>query len=176
VTGLSQAEALAVLQEGQSQLQELLGSLSDDDLVRPATIGGGEWSAKDLIGHVAFCEEIGLVTIEAWLRGERPPIEATFGSGNVDEQNAANQERKRSWTLTRVRADSDETHRRLVASIQALSGEQWMTPRPFQGDQPEHLASELGGVLGAPGRPFGHAFAHLPDLEAFVDTVRVVER
>jgi hypothetical protein len=176
VTGLSQAEALAVLQEGQSQLQELLGSLSDDDLVRPATIGGGDWSAKDLIGHIAFWEEIAVVTLEAWLRGEKPPLETAFTSGSVDQLNAWNQERKRSWPLERVRADSDETHRRLIASIQDMSGEQWITPRPFEGDQPEDLGSELGGVLGAPGRPFGHAFAHHPDLEAFVEAVRLAER
>ncbi len=30
----------------------------------------------------------------------------------------------------------------------------------------------LGSVMGAPKRPFGHAFAHLPDLEAFVSFPR----
>jgi hypothetical protein len=28
--------------------------------------------------------------------------------------------------------------------------------------------SLLGSILGAPKLPFGHAAAHLPDLEAFV--------
>lgn len=172
MAGLSRAEAASILGDGDARIDALLDGLADDDMIRPATIGGGEWSAKDLIGHIAFWEELALFTIEAWLQGQKPAIEATFGSGNVDELNAWNHERKRSWPLDRVRADSAETHRRLLASIQDMSDDRWLMPRPFEGDQPEDLGSELGGVLGAPGRPFGHAFAHIPDLEAFVETVR----
>jgi len=163
----SREEALTILEDGQGQLQALFSRLSDDELTRPSTIGGGDWSAKDLLGHVAFVEEIALVTAEAWLRGERPPIAQTFTAGDTDAQNAWNQERKGAWPLDRVREDSDAKHERLVATLGAMTQQEWASPRPFEGDEPEQLGAELGGVLGAPGRPFGHAFAHLPDLEAY---------
>jgi len=168
----SRQEALAILHEGQEALDSLVEQLSPTDLARPATIGGGDWPAKDLIGHMAFCEEIALVTIEAWLRGERPPIEETFTAGETDEQNAWNQERKQSWSLDRVRGESAATHRQLVAAIEGMTDQEWTSRRPFEGDDAhEDLGTELGDVLGAPDRPFGHAFAHLPDLEAYARSV-----
>jgi hypothetical protein len=164
-------DALAVLEQGQNDMRSLLARLSEPQLTDPATIGGGDWSAKDLIGHIAFWEEIALVTLEAWLRGERPPIAETFTPGNTDQLNAWNQERKRAWLLERVRSDSEATHRRLISEIERMSDRDWALHRPFDGDEPEDLGTELGGVLGAPGKPFGHAFAHLPDLSAYVEQV-----
>ena len=166
-------EALATLRDGDRRLAELLARLSAEDLGREATIGGGDWSAKDLIGHIAFWEEIALATIDPWLRGERPPIEETFTAGDADALNAWNEERKRSWSLERVRSTSAETHRRLIAALDGMTQEEWRFPRAFPGDdEPSDLASELGAVLGAPGRPFGHAFAHIPDLDAYVAGLR----
>jgi hypothetical protein len=169
----TRADALATLQDGDRRLTELLAGLSSEELVRGATIGGGDWSAKDLIGHIAFWEEIALATIDPWLRGERPPIEETFTGGDADALNAWNQDRKRSWSVERVRATSGETHRRLIAAIEGMTPEGWALPRAFpDDDDASDLASELGAVLGAPGRPFGHAFAHVPDLEAYVAGLR----
>jgi hypothetical protein len=165
-------EASAILREGQERLDGLLDGLTEAELVRPATIGGGDWSAKDLIGHMALWEEIALVTIDAWLGGRKPRIEEAFTPGDTDALNAWNHERKLAWPAERVRADSGETHRRLLSSIDGMTDDDWATPRPFEGDEQEDLGSELGGVLGAPGRAFGHAFAHLPDLEAYVRSVR----
>src|SRR5947207_15571026 len=107
-------EASAILRDGQERLDDLLGGMSEGDLLRPATIGGGDWSAKDLIGHMALWEEIALVTIEAWLGGRRPRVEEAFAPGNIDALNAWNQGRKLAWPAERVRADSGETHRRLL--------------------------------------------------------------
>jgi len=166
-------EASAILRDGQERLDDLLGGMSEGDLVRPATIGGGDWSAKDLIGHMALWEEIALVTIEAWLGGRKPRIEEAFTAGDTDALNAWNHERKRGWPAERVLADSGEAHGRLLSSIDGMTDQDWATPRPFEGDgEKQDLGSELGGVLGAPGRAFGHAFAHLPDLEAYVRSLR----
>jgi hypothetical protein len=165
---ISRHEALAILDDGRARLDALLDRLTPDDLDRPSTIGGGDWSAKDLIGHIAFCEEIALVTMEAWLQGRRPPIEERFTTRDTDGQNAWNQQRKGTWPLERVQEDSESTHHRLVSAIEGMTDESWTSPRAFEGDEEEDLGTELGGVLGAPGRPFGHAFAHLPDLEAYV--------
>ena len=97
-----------------------------------------------LMGHIAFWEEIALVTIDGWLRGKK-----------------------------RIRDHSGRTHHRLIASIEGMTKDEWMSPRPFEGDRAQDdLGSQLGGVLGAPQRPLGHPFAHLPDLEAYVTSRR----
>ena len=168
----SRQEALSTLRQGHERMAELLARLSGEELARPATIGGGAWSAKDLMGHIALWEEVALVTLEAWLRGVKPAIEETFGSREVDQINALNQERKKSWSLERVRNESEEAHRSLVSAIDAMTDEQWASPPRFElEDEKETLGAEVGGVLGAPGRPFGHFSAHLPDLEDYVGAV-----
>jgi hypothetical protein len=164
-------DALAFLEQGQGEMQSLLARLSESQLIEPSTIGGGDWSAKDLIGHIALWEEIALVTMEAWLRGKRPPIEETFTVRGTDDLNAWNQDRKRTWPLERVWADSEGTHRRLVSAIANMTDDDWASPKTFEGDQREDLRTELGGVLGAPNKPFGHVYAHLPDLTAYVEQV-----
>jgi hypothetical protein len=167
----SREEALTTLADGHARLERLFARLAEDQTTRPATIGGGDWSAKDLLGHIALCEEIALVTMEAWLKGQRPPIEERFTVRETDAQNAWNQERKRDWPLDRVRTDSEATHRRLISAIEEMTDDDWEAPKTFEGDAREDLRTELGVVLGAPQRPFGHAFAHLSDLEAYVEQV-----
>src|SRR5438445_8463916 len=73
-------EASAILRDGQERLDDLLGGMSEGDLVRPATIGGGDWSAKDLIGHVAAWEELAVQALAEWRRGQMPVGRTTRGS------------------------------------------------------------------------------------------------
>jgi len=167
VARLTRADALATLEEGQARLDDLLGRLSEKELTRPATIGGGDWSAKDLIGHIAFWEEVAVEVLKAWRGGVGLNLAEAFAPGGTDGMNAWNQDRKARWSLQRVQRDSEKTHRALMREIQRLSGEEWRSVVPTTAARRSRLGTRLGGVLGAPKRPFGHAFAHIPDLEAY---------
>ncbi len=171
MTQPSRQEAARILEEGRSRLDELLAGLSSEDLSRPSTIGSGDWSAKDLIGHVAFWEELARKTMAEWRSGEKPEVEQAFTSGGPDDLNAGNYERKRDWPLERVRAEAEETHRRLIREIEEMSDQEWTSKAPYAAERRNRLVTQLGSVLGAPKRPFGHAFAHIPDLEAFASSV-----
>jgi uncharacterized protein (TIGR03083 family) len=171
VTQPSRQEAVRILEDGRSRLVELLAGLSGDDLIRPSTIGSGDWSAKDLIGHVAFWEELALKTMAEWRGGEKPEVEQAFASGGPDDLNAENYERKRDWPLDKVRAEAEETHRRLIREIEEMSDQEWTSKAPYETERRNRLVAELGSVLGAPKQPFGHAFAHIPDLEAYASSV-----
>ena len=172
MTQPSRQEAVRILEEGQSRLDELIASLSGDDLTRPSTIGSGDWSAKDLIGHVAFWEELALKTVGEWRGGEKPEVEQVFASGGPDDLNAQNYERKRDWPLDRVREEAGETHRRLIREIEEMADEEWASKAPYVAERRNRLVTQLGSVLGAPKQPFGHAFAHIPDLEAYATSLR----
>jgi hypothetical protein len=167
-------EALATLAGGRSQMTKLLSELTEEQFTRGATIGGGAWSAKDLLGHVAFWEGIALETLDAWRRGEEPRIEQTFTVGGVDALNAWNEKRKAAWSAEEVRSQAQDVHHRLVTEIEAMSDEEWRSKAPYATERRRKLVTELGSVLGAPKQPFGHAFAHLPDLEAYVRSLRAV--
>jgi len=145
----------------------LLDGLPDEQLVRAGTIGGGDWSAKDLMGHIAFWEELALEAIGDWRAARRPAAEAIFEQG-VDAANAQDQARWAAAPVDEVRARARKAHESLLKAITELSDGDWRTKASYPTRRRQTLAVLLGSVLGAPQRPFGHTFAHLPDLEAYV--------
>ena len=163
----SRGEAIATLQEGQSELDRLLANLSDAELTERATIGGGDWSAKDLIGHMAHWEELALEAIVAARAAEPYPVQRS-----ADEENAQDIERKALLSLDEVRSSAVRTHQMLLEELEAMTDDEWRS-KPMFGEKREgRLGILLGGILGAPKRPFGHAFAHLDDVKAYADSLR----
>jgi hypothetical protein len=166
-------EAVRTLQEGQQQVDVLLEGLTEDQLTRARSIGGGDWSAKDLIAHLETWETFALVALGQWRRGERPWIEGTFAAPTgVDDINAVMVDQKRSLSLDDVLRDADRTHGELIEELNRMSNEEWSAAAFYETERRRHLGTLLGSVLGAPRRPFGHAFAHLPDLETYVTSLR----
>ena len=175
----SRQEAISILEEGNARLQELLQGIPEEDLTRESTIGGGDWSAKDVIGHLASWEELALRSLEEWRRGEVPWVEhdggpfRSPGTEGVDAFNARVVGEKRRLSLDEVQRDSREVHQRLITEITALSDEEWRAKAvyPTEAGRRNRLVTLLGAILGAPKGPFAHAFAHIPDVETFVATI-----
>jgi len=166
-------EAIQTLDEGREQVDVLFGRLSDDQASRPSTIGGGDWSAKDLVAHLETWEAIALQTIGEWRDGVVPSIEETFAKGadGVDALNAERYDAKLALTPSEVATQAGETHRALLDEIRHMDDEEWASKAFYETERRTRLGQLLAGVLGAPKRPFGHAFAHLPDLQAYVESI-----
>ncbi len=167
-------EAIAILEEGQAALAAGWTRLSAAELERPATIGGGDWSAKDLIGHLAFWEELALTTLDDWQASRPLSVGAIFagGSHGVDAANAENQARTAAASLEAVQERATAAHQALLAALRSIGPEEWHAARVLSESTGERSLGELlGGILGAPDRLFGHAFAHVADLQAYVSAV-----
>jgi hypothetical protein len=158
-------EAVRLLAAQRSETLALVDSLPRKALTTPG-LGGGEWSPKDLIGHLASWEEYALDALDAWGRGERAPIDALAWSVSTARINRQNVERKASWSLPKVRREAERTFAELVGAIEAMSDARWRGPATPRGRKP--LALRLGGILGGRG-PFLHDESHLPSLRAFVE-------
>ena len=163
---VSREEAVRTLQESHAAIYDRLARLSEEQLGRPGTIG--EWSAGDLVGHLAFWEELALDAIAAWYEGRMPRAEEIFSRRGIDDANAEDVARKRERSLEEVRRAAEETHRDLLDQLAGLSNDEWQSEPPYESDRPRPLGERLGGILGAPKRPFGHAFAHVEDLDAYL--------
>ena len=163
-------EAIATLEELHGQVLGLLARIPEGERNTPG-LGGGEWSTKDLVGHLAFWEELALEAIDAWARDARPRVEEYFerGAEGIDTANEENRRRLAAWDYEEVRTHADETHARLVKAIGSMSEEEWARKAPYPTERRATMVSLLGSIVGAPKRPFGHAEAHLPDLEAWVE-------
>jgi hypothetical protein len=161
----TQAQATAELERLDRQYQELLTSLVDADWERPGTIGGGDWSLRDLVGHIMSWEELALGTISA-AETDRPP---PWPKGDIDEINREMVARQGQLPLEELRQRSTKTHAQLIQIISELPAATWVTPISMGDDPPLELNELVGRVLGADDHPFGHLTAHLGDLRSFAE-------
>jgi hypothetical protein len=159
----TRAEALEILRNSRVRTEALIAGVDEAQMKTLAALGGGNWSVKDLIGHLAGWEELALVHIT----GQRPRhLPRAFTS--ADEFNAAEIERKRDWSLAKVRKDAERVRTALLAAIESMDDEHWMS-KVEAGKGRSTLALVLGRTL-AGGRHglFAHDLAHLRDLDRSV--------
>jgi hypothetical protein len=131
----------------------LLDGLTPSQLQRPGLTADG-WSVKDLLWHVAvWCEDTARVLAEmragTW-DGRDPSLE----SGWTDRMNRKAFERSRTMDLEDVRSAWLEGRRRMLEAFGALGEVTAQAEEWFDESGPSHYAE------------------HLPDLEAWVTSVR----
>jgi len=162
----SRAEALRTLREQRAEVHALLERLRPRDRTRPG-VGGGDWSPKDLVSHLASWERYALDAVAAWEGGERAPIDAVLWSRSTSAINAdaVAADAHLAWSQARRRAE--RTHERLLSMIETMSDERWTTPATPRARKP--LGARIGSLLAGSRGPFTHDLAHLKDLRAFVD-------
>src|SRR6266508_1509600 len=171
---VSREEAVATLAAGRERLLALLGRLGEDERERRGTIGGGDWSAKDLLGHVAYWQELALDSLAAWRRGEVPWAEAEVFRGPDGAEhapNAADVERKRALPYEEVLEVHERTFRALIVEFHGLDDETWWSKAPYPAERRNRLGTMLGAVLGSDRGPFTHAEIHDDDLAAYVGSL-----
>ncbi|MGZ8604670.1 MAG: DinB family protein [Actinomycetota bacterium] len=157
-------EAIRILERGRTLSIELLDALPRSALTRPG-LGGGEWSPKDLMGHLASWEEYALDALAAWGAGERAPVDDLLFTVPTSRINDQNVRRKAGWSLPKARREFDRTHRELLDAIGALSDARWRAPVTQRGRST--LCKRLGTILGGRG-VFDHDGSHLKSLRAYV--------
>lgn len=165
----SRRAALRMLRQSREHTLDLLERIPRGGFTRPG-LGGGEWSPKDLVGHLSSWEEYGLDALAAWERGERAPIDDLQFTVSTSRINGQNVDRKAPWPVSKVRRESQRTHAELLEAIERLTDARWRKPAAPRGRKP--LGLRLGGILGGPGGPFRHDEAHHPSLLMFVEGTR----
>jgi hypothetical protein len=157
-------QAIRTLRTDRLATRELLRRVPDRELTAPG-LGGGDWSPKDLIGHLESWEQHALDAIDAWSHMRVEPSDRALRTMGLDPFNLAEVRRKAGWSLARTIDSAAATHRRLLAALGALSADVWDAPPMTRSRRA--LGTHLGGILGGPAGPFRHDLAHHPDLESF---------
>jgi len=162
----TRAQALKILEDGDHAVRDLIAQLPPRALTTPG-LGGGDWSPKDLLGHLGAWEERAVAAMQAWDEGHGPAFEKELWSKSTSVINRESVERKAKLSTPEIVRRADATHEELVTRIRAMSDRRWRQPGTSRGRKP--VGERLGGILGGPGGYFRHADAHLKDLRAFVE-------
>lgn len=166
MTDPTRRAAIARLRAEREEILELLGRLPARALTRPG-LGGGEWSPKDLVGHLESWEEHALAALEAWARDEPAPIDRALRAQGTTAVNAAEVRRKSRRSVGVTLASAAATHERLITAIEGLSDRAWRSPATSRGRVA--LGHRIGQILVGTRDPFAHDSAHLRDLRAFAE-------
>lgn len=138
---VSTQERLDILQDISKSWLDLvkaIKSLSDDEILRPATVD--DWSVKDIMAHITFWEGRIIHRIGLLERGENPPDTDDFET--INQQEAT---KSRSASLDDVRAQFDAMHDQVMNILE-------VTPV---------LSRDL-----VEGNTYGHYNEHLADIRA----------
>ena len=162
----SRRRAIRIVDEGMREVFALYDALPPRTRTTPG-LGGGEWSPKDLLGHLESWQEYALEALDAWEEGHGPAIDAVIWSTSTSALNRNAVAKKSSRRASDQRRRAEETHERLVARIGALGDARWRRPGTPRGRTP--AGSRLGDLLGGTPGPFRHADAHLPQLRTYVE-------
>ncbi|HVX29903.1 MAG TPA: maleylpyruvate isomerase N-terminal domain-containing protein [Nitrolancea sp.] len=133
---ITQQERLSILQEISASWLDLLKAiraLSDAELLKPNTVG--QWSGKDLMGHITFWERHALDTIEAEEAGREPDLIDDFETANlIAAKEMAN------LSLDEIRTRFNDTHNALM---QALETTPLLTRDRVEGSTFGHYAEHV---------------------------------
>lgn len=141
-------QLLQRLQQERERLLQALEGLSEEELCLPNAVG--EWSMKDLLGHIADWE--GMFTEEVVrVHDEQPPVEP-WREG-INRLNAKLAAKKKDLPLQEIREEFFRVRQELVNTIESLPKEmlhkkvsvgrmqrniQWYVAEAWKHDQ-EHL-------------------------------------
>ncbi len=122
---ISKQEILSNLCAGRAELEAALAGLSPEQMLRPATCGG-EWSVKDLLGHIVAWEQHLLADYARLFSGQ--PVYEMANQAAVDQINAAIFARYRDVPLAEVQAEFARSYRQVLEWVESASEEQLACP------------------------------------------------
>lgn len=126
---MNKAQLLARLEKRWTAFKESFASLTEEEMTRSDT--AGEWSLKDVLGHVTTWEEEALKYLPIILADKRPP-RYQDQYGGLDAFNAQMVEKKRALSLHEIRRQLDETHQRLLDYLQGVPQEHFLNENRFR--------------------------------------------
>lgn len=145
---MNRRQLLGKIDVSWSAFREAWAGLTDAQLTQPGVTG--DWSVKDIIGHVTAWEEEALKHLPHILEGKRPPRYSVL-YGGIDAFNALKTEENRGRSLAEVLARSGEIHQELIDYLQGAPEEQLVTETRFRRrirlDTYSHYPIHTGAIL-----------------------------
>ena len=153
---MTKRELLLAIQQERAAFEAAWAGLTPEQMTAPGVMG--EWSVKDLLGHVAMWESRLVTILYSVERGVAPK---TLGSSEVDRVNAESYVEQRERPLDRVLADFHAVHVQLLKRLDALADRDLSDSKRFPWMEGEPLEKLVAGDT------FEHYAEHRPAIEAW---------
>jgi hypothetical protein len=115
---MKKSEVLERVRAAHERLARALEGLSEEEATRTGVTA--QWSVRDALGHVVAWEFKGAEVLGELIRGNSVP--------NIDDEmierfNAEKAAERRTRSLAEVKAEAEESHRRLIETLEQLPEE-----------------------------------------------------
>jgi len=125
---MNKAQVLEKIDSTWLELKAAASGLSNEQMMTPGVTG--DWSVKDILGHVSIWEEESLKYLPLILRGEKTPRYSKL-YGGIDAFNAQMTLQIQKLTLDEVLTRFDQAHQRLTAFLQGVPDEAFKSDARF---------------------------------------------
>jgi hypothetical protein len=117
----SKAELLDKVQQGYGQFEDLLASLSEEQMTVPKVNDG--WSIKDNIAHLTVWQNYLLSRLRGVIDGSTSEPEFLLAAGTEDEENEQIYQQNKDRALADVLTDFRASYQTVLATLQSMSEE-----------------------------------------------------
>jgi len=153
---MTKRELLDANQKGRAELEAALDGLTPGQMTLPGA--SGEWSVKDILGHIAMWESRLVTTLYAIERDATPKMFHT--PAEVDQANAESYAEQRDRPLERALSDFHAVHAQLLKRLERVKESDLTDPQRFRWMEGEPLEKLVASDT------FVHYAEHRPAIEA----------
>jgi uncharacterized protein (TIGR03083 family) len=158
---VTKSELLVLIQKERSDFEAALAGLTPEQMTAPGVMG--EWSVKDILGHIAMWESRLVTILYSVERGVAPKM---LRSSDVDKVNAESYAEQRERPFDRVLADFHAVHAQLLKRLDTLEECDLSDPKRFEWMEGEPLEKLVAADT------FEHYAEHRPMIEAWRQNLR----
>ncbi len=147
-------EILNSIEQTHANLISVLDGIPEDVITTRPVVDW--WTLKDVMGHMTMWRRVAIQFIDEYRRNGVPVPIGMNDDAAIEAYNKRGAALRRDYTLARMRAEFDASHRDLIAAVEKLSDAELTKPLPAPWDvgttleyliainsyehEPEHLA------------------------------------
>ncbi|MGH2521663.1 MAG: ClbS/DfsB family four-helix bundle protein [Anaerolineales bacterium] len=138
---MTKAALLELIRAEHANLADLLNSLDEARAILPGV--EDHWSAKDIVAHLVFWEQLVANELGQVIMGKTP---ATVPPEAIEPLNERNFQENQHRPLAEIKADLERSMRTMLENVTTLSEAQLASECSWadEGSIAEHVANEMG--------------------------------
>jgi hypothetical protein len=158
----ARADVLRSLDHSWSELQQVVDSLSEPEMVEPGVVE--DWSVKDLLGHMAFWSQRAANTLTEVSAGRADQVSGPEDEAALNEWNARESAAREGKNLPQLREEWELAHQAARAALEAFPEDK--LDQPFK----DHTV-----VFSFGADTFAHYHEHATQIRSWLRQMETTE-